>query len=60
MLAKLQKNKQLLETMQHEDSTIWEQKLKEVKKLKVNAGDWSCDKKIQIYNMLKWFLIGLS
>jgi len=53
MLAKLQKNKQLLETMQHEDSTIWEQKLKEVKKLKVNAGDWSCDKKIQIYNMLK-------
>lgn len=35
LLAKLQKNKQILETVQHEDRSIWEQKLKEVLAIKV-------------------------
>lgn len=35
LLAKLQKNSQMLETMKMEDATVWEQKLKEVTKIKV-------------------------
>lgn len=38
LLAKLQKNSQMLETMKMEDATIWEQKLKEVTKIKVTKG----------------------
>ncbi|XP_045156511.2 programmed cell death protein 7-like [Mercenaria mercenaria] len=34
LLARLQKNKQILETVKHEDKSIWDQKLKEVLSIK--------------------------
>jgi hypothetical protein len=35
LLARLQKNKQILETFKHEARAIWNQKLKEVLSIKV-------------------------
>lgn len=36
LLARLQKNKQMLETLRDEDKSIWDQKLKEVQTMKVH------------------------
>ena len=36
LIAKLQKQKQILETLRDEDRSIWDQKIYEIEKTKVN------------------------
>ena len=37
LIAKLQKQRQILETLRNEDKAIWEQKVIEIEKVKVSA-----------------------
>ena len=37
LIAKLQKQRQILETLKDEDKSIWDQKVKEIERVKVNV-----------------------